>query len=193
MEKQVLNSMFENLLHIWNKTNFWNAKMKPYIYGSVNGIHVINLLETAKKLEEKGYNTPIDFVIRRINFHCESMDPEVRKDPANWVECEVIVRYDPTIKSFEQKLDNGAIKKQKIIPLVKSYLAQKWFRDEKGIHVEVHTHKFKTPELKVMPRTFKFSVDGVYHFGDFKTYEETLRFALFQELDTMRKLLKKRK
>lgn len=52
MEKQVLNSMFENLLHIWNKTNFWNAKMKPYIYGSVNGIHVINLLETAKKLEE---------------------------------------------------------------------------------------------------------------------------------------------
>ena len=52
MEKKVLNSMFENLLHIWNKTNFWNAKMKPYIYGSVNGIHVINLLETAKKLEE---------------------------------------------------------------------------------------------------------------------------------------------
>lgn len=52
MEKTVLNSMFDNLLHIWNKTNFWNAKMKPYIYGSVNGIHVINLLETAKKLEE---------------------------------------------------------------------------------------------------------------------------------------------
>lgn len=52
MEKTVLNSMFDNLLHIWNKTNFWNAKMKPYIYGSVNGIHVINLLETAQKLEE---------------------------------------------------------------------------------------------------------------------------------------------
>ncbi len=52
MEKTVLNSMFENLLHIWNKTNFWNAKMRPYIYGSVNGIHVINLLKTAEKLEE---------------------------------------------------------------------------------------------------------------------------------------------
>lgn len=52
MEKKVLNSMFENLLHIGNKTNFWNAKMRPYIYGSVNGIHVINLLETTKKLEE---------------------------------------------------------------------------------------------------------------------------------------------
>lgn len=52
MEKKVLNSMFENLLHIGNKTNFWNAKMRPYIYGSVNGIHVINLVETAKKIEE---------------------------------------------------------------------------------------------------------------------------------------------
>lgn len=52
MEKTTLNSMFENLLHIWNKTNFWNAKMKPYIYGSVNWIHVINLLETSKKMDE---------------------------------------------------------------------------------------------------------------------------------------------
>ncbi len=52
MEKNKLNSMFENLLHIGNKTNFWNAKMKPYIYGSVNGIHVINLVKTSEKLDE---------------------------------------------------------------------------------------------------------------------------------------------
>lgn len=52
MEKKVLNSMFENLLHIGNKTNYWNPKMKSYIYGSVNGVHVLNLVETAKKLAE---------------------------------------------------------------------------------------------------------------------------------------------
>ena len=52
MEKKVLNSMFDNLLHIGNKTNYWNPRMKNYIYGSVNGIHVINLVESAKKLEE---------------------------------------------------------------------------------------------------------------------------------------------
>lgn len=52
MEKNTLNVMFDNLLHIGNKTNFWNAKMRPYIYGSVNGIHVINLVKTAHKLEE---------------------------------------------------------------------------------------------------------------------------------------------
>lgn len=52
MEKNTLNLMFDNLLHIGNKTNFWNAKMRPYIYGSVNGIHVINLVKTGEKLEE---------------------------------------------------------------------------------------------------------------------------------------------
>ncbi len=52
MEKVLLNSMFENLLHIWNKTNFWNPKMKPYIYGSVNGVHVFNLVKTVNKIEE---------------------------------------------------------------------------------------------------------------------------------------------
>ncbi len=51
MEKTVLNSMFENLLHIGNKTNFWNPKMKSYIYGSVNGIHVFNLIKTSTELE----------------------------------------------------------------------------------------------------------------------------------------------
>jgi small subunit ribosomal protein S2 len=52
MDRKVLNSMFDNLLHIGNKKNYWSPKMKSYIHGSVNGIHVINLLETAKKLEE---------------------------------------------------------------------------------------------------------------------------------------------
>jgi small subunit ribosomal protein S2 len=52
MSKQVLNEMFENLLHIGNKKNYWNPKMKNYIYGTVNGVHVINLTQTVSKLEE---------------------------------------------------------------------------------------------------------------------------------------------
>ncbi len=52
MDKKILNSMFENLLHIGNKTNYWSPKMKNYIYGSVNGIHVFNLIKTARQLEE---------------------------------------------------------------------------------------------------------------------------------------------
>ncbi len=52
MDKKTLNNMFDNLLHIGNKTNHWNAKMKSYIYGSSNGVHVFNLVKTANKLEE---------------------------------------------------------------------------------------------------------------------------------------------
>ncbi|MDQ7009981.1 MAG: 30S ribosomal protein S2 [Candidatus Gracilibacteria bacterium] len=50
MEKKVLNEMFENLLHIGNKANHWNPKMREYIYGSSNGVHVINLIKTVSKL-----------------------------------------------------------------------------------------------------------------------------------------------
>lgn len=52
MEKELLKSMFDNLLHIGNKINFWNPRMKPYIYGSTNGVHIINLVKTVEKLEE---------------------------------------------------------------------------------------------------------------------------------------------
>jgi len=52
MQKKQLKEMFDNLLHIWNKTNFWNTKMRQDIYSWVNGIHVINLINTWKKIEE---------------------------------------------------------------------------------------------------------------------------------------------
>ena len=52
MDKKLLNSMFDNLLHIWNKSNYWNPKMKDYIYGTVNAVHVINLVKTGAKIEE---------------------------------------------------------------------------------------------------------------------------------------------
>ena len=52
MDKKILNPMFDNLLHIGNKSNHWNPKMKEYIHGSVNWVHVINLVKTANKLEE---------------------------------------------------------------------------------------------------------------------------------------------
>ena len=56
MDKKTLNLMFENLLHIGNKTNYWNPKMKNHIYGSVNGIHVFNLIKTGKELAKAKEN-----------------------------------------------------------------------------------------------------------------------------------------
>ena len=90
--------------------------------------------ETALKIKEKGYNNPNKMILRRINFQCNLMNPDDRKNPANWTEWEEIESYDPFCDSYEEKLDNGAIKKQWVIPLLELHLAQKWFRDEHKLH-----------------------------------------------------------
>ncbi len=51
MDKKLLNSMFENLLHIGNKANYWNPQMRDYIYGVTNWIHVFNLIKTVNEFE----------------------------------------------------------------------------------------------------------------------------------------------
>lgn len=51
MDKARLKDMFDNLLHIGNKTNYWNPRMKSYIYGSSNGVHIIDLTQTASQLD----------------------------------------------------------------------------------------------------------------------------------------------
>lgn len=51
MDKKILTEMFDNLLHIGNKTNYWNPQMKSFIYGSNNGVHIIDLTQSVAKLE----------------------------------------------------------------------------------------------------------------------------------------------
>lgn len=47
----MLTEMFDNLLHIGNKTNYWNPQMKSFIHGSSNGVHIIDLTKTATQIE----------------------------------------------------------------------------------------------------------------------------------------------
>jgi len=51
MNKETLKNMFDNLLHIGNKTNYWNPKMKEYIHSSTNGVHIINLVKTVEQID----------------------------------------------------------------------------------------------------------------------------------------------
>lgn len=44
--------MLQAGVHFGHKASRWHPKMKPYIFGERNGVHVINLEETQKKLEE---------------------------------------------------------------------------------------------------------------------------------------------
>ncbi|PID70003.1 30S ribosomal protein S2 [bacterium DOLZORAL124_38_8] len=44
--------LFANNAHIGHKTSNWNPKMKPYIHGKVNGVHVFDLEQTEAALEK---------------------------------------------------------------------------------------------------------------------------------------------
>ena len=46
----VVRQMLEAGVHFGHSTRRWNPRMKPYIFGSKNGIHIINLGRTYDKL-----------------------------------------------------------------------------------------------------------------------------------------------
>jgi len=48
----LVKSMLENAVHIGHKREYWSPKMRDYIYGVQNGVHVFDLYKTATKLEE---------------------------------------------------------------------------------------------------------------------------------------------
>ncbi|MDP4008046.1 MAG: 30S ribosomal protein S2 [Candidatus Peregrinibacteria bacterium] len=48
----MLKEMLENAVHFGHKTSKWNPQMKKFIHSSRDGIHIIDLTLTAKKLEE---------------------------------------------------------------------------------------------------------------------------------------------
>lgn len=52
MSKVDVKTLLEAGVHFGHRTDKWNPKMKPYIYESRSGIHVINLNKTAEQIEE---------------------------------------------------------------------------------------------------------------------------------------------
>ena len=52
MSKQDIKAMFDNAVHVGHRTHKWNPRMKKYLYGEKNGVHIINLEKTAEKLDE---------------------------------------------------------------------------------------------------------------------------------------------
>jgi small subunit ribosomal protein S2 len=56
-----MKQMLEAGVHFGHQTRRWNPKMKPYIFGARNGIHIIDLQKTVK-LFDKAY----DFIARTV-------------------------------------------------------------------------------------------------------------------------------
>jgi len=47
-----LAQMMESGVHFGHQTRRWNPKMSPYIYTSRNGVHIIDLVQTAKLMDD---------------------------------------------------------------------------------------------------------------------------------------------
>jgi len=47
-----LAQLLESGVHFGHQTRRWNPKMSPYIYTSRNGVHIIDLVQTAQLMEE---------------------------------------------------------------------------------------------------------------------------------------------
>ena len=52
MDKKILQEMFDHAVHIGHRTHKWNPRMKKFIHGERNGVHVINLEKTVELLDE---------------------------------------------------------------------------------------------------------------------------------------------
>ena len=61
MEVTTMKQLLEAGVHFGHQTRRWNPKMQKYIYGSRNGIHIIDLQITIK-LIEKAYRFVADAV-----------------------------------------------------------------------------------------------------------------------------------
>ena len=51
-----MKQLLEAGVHFGHQTRRWNPKMKKYIYTDRNGIYIIDLQKTAKKLDEAYYS-----------------------------------------------------------------------------------------------------------------------------------------
>jgi small subunit ribosomal protein S2 len=58
-----LRSLLDAGVHFGHQTKRWNPKMRPFIYGARNGIHIIDLDQTAR-LFARAYNFVVDTIGR---------------------------------------------------------------------------------------------------------------------------------
>ena len=56
-----MKELLEAGVHFGHQTRRWNPKMKPYIFGARNGIHIIDLQKTVKL-----FKTAYDFIVRSV-------------------------------------------------------------------------------------------------------------------------------
>ena len=53
MSQVTMRQMIEAGVHFGHQTRYWNPKMRPFIFGARNGVHIINLEKTLRLITIK--------------------------------------------------------------------------------------------------------------------------------------------
>jgi small subunit ribosomal protein S2 len=61
MAQVTMRDLLEAGVHFGHQTNRWNPKMRPYIYGARNGIHIVDLSQTVRL-----FASAYDFITKRV-------------------------------------------------------------------------------------------------------------------------------
>ena len=107
-----MKALLEAGVHFGHQTRRWNPKMAPYIYTERNGIYIIDLQKTVKKLEE-AYN-----FVRQLSENGQSLlfvgtkkqAQEAIKDEAlrcnmYYVNARWTGRHDDQLKTMRTRID----------------------------------------------------------------------------------------
>ena len=76
-----MRQLLEAGVHFGHQTRRWNPKMKPFIFAERNGIHIIDLAQTAQRLE-----VALDFVrepVARGDVVPRNRSPKRRHGPTS--------------------------------------------------------------------------------------------------------------
>ena len=52
MAKVSMRDMLQAGVHFGHQTRYWNPKMKPFIFGARNRVHIINLEQTVPMMND---------------------------------------------------------------------------------------------------------------------------------------------
>ncbi len=65
-----MKQLLETGVHFGHQTRRWNPKMKKYIYGERNGIHIINLEKTVELIEKEVYPAVVEIAKQGKSVLC---------------------------------------------------------------------------------------------------------------------------
>ena len=151
MSKKEMQEMFDAAVHIGHRTHKWNPRMKKFIHGEMNGIHVINLEKTIEYLE-----TAMNFIGKSVSEGKVVLFVSTKPQSVNLIETTAKELHVPYVVS---KWIPGLITNFSTVKLRIKYLTDLKEQERSG-EIKKYTKK-EISKLKKIMEKLQVSLGGV--------------------------------